>query len=81
VDWWNTLHQPASVVKMDGPAIHISILIPLLLMAFGYMAFYLTLLVLRMRTEIAERKIRIMRLNQAADAGYAQGAAEQGQGI
>ena len=81
VDWWNTLHQPASVVKMDGPAIHPSMLTPLLLMAFGYMAFYLTLLVLRMRTEIAERKIRIMRLNQAADAGYAQGAAEQGQGI
>ena len=31
VDWWNTLHQPASVVKLDGPAIHMSMLTPLLL--------------------------------------------------
>jgi heme exporter protein C len=81
VDWWNTLHQPASVVKMDGPAIHSSMLTPLLLMAAGFMTFYLALLVLRMRTEIAERKIRIMRLNQAAEAGHLPGVTEQEQGI
>ena len=33
VDWWNTLHQPASVVRLDGPAIHPSILYPLVVMA------------------------------------------------
>src|SRR5512147_2652640 len=33
VDWWNTLHQPASVVRLDGPAIHPSMLAPLLIMA------------------------------------------------
>lgn len=76
VDWWNTLHQPASVVKMDGPAIHPSMLWPLLLMAAGYLTFYLTILVLRMRSEIAERKIRVMRLNQAAEAGMTARAAE-----
>ena len=76
VDWWNTLHQPASGVKMDGPAIHPSMLWPLLLMAAGYLTFYLTILVLRMRSEIAERKIRVMRLNQAAEAGMTARAAE-----
>src|SRR3989338_2556482 len=39
VDWWNTLHQPASVVRVEGPAIHPSMLTPLLLMAIGYSAF------------------------------------------
>src|SRR6202008_4671371 len=33
VDWWNTLHQPASLVRAGGPAIHSSILAPLLVMA------------------------------------------------
>ena len=34
VDWWNTLHQPASVMKLGGPSIHPAILTPLLWMAF-----------------------------------------------
>ncbi len=33
VDWWNTLHQPASITRLDAPAIHNSILVPLLWMA------------------------------------------------
>jgi hypothetical protein len=45
-------------------------------MAAGYLTFYLTILVLRMRSEIAERKIRVMRLNQAAEAGMTARAAE-----
>ena len=76
VDWWNTLHQPASVVRLDGPAIHSSMLTPLLLMAAGFLALYLTLLILRMRGEIAERKIRVMRMNRAADGEFAAGPAE-----
>src|SRR5256885_2593406 len=36
VDWWNTLHQPASVLRLGGPAIHPSILIPLLVMATAF---------------------------------------------
>ncbi len=66
VDWWNTLHQPTSVFKMDGPAIHPSMLAPLLVMAMAYTAFYLWVLMLRVRGEIAASKIRAIRMRQAA---------------
>ncbi len=66
VDWWNTLHQPTSVFKMDGPAIHPSMLAPLLVMALAYTAFYLWVLLLRVRGEIAASKIRAIRTRQAA---------------
>jgi heme exporter protein C len=64
VDWWNTLHQPASVMKMGGPAIHASMLIPLLLTALGFTAFYLALLIVRTQREILARKVRALRLAQ-----------------
>ena len=64
VDWWNTLHQPASVVKMGGPAIHPSMLIPLLLMALGFTTFYVALLIVRTQREILARKVRTLRLAQ-----------------
>src|SRR5260221_7879380 len=50
VDWWNTLHQPASIVKLGGPAIHVSILIPLLVMILGFTLFFVSLLLIRIRT-------------------------------
>jgi heme exporter protein C len=62
VDWWNTLHQPASVVKMGGPAIDSSMLIPLLLMALAFKGYMVTVVLLRIRHEIAEAKIRTLRL-------------------
>ena len=62
VEWWNTLHQPASVMRVGGPAIHPSILIPLLIMGLGFMAYFLSLLIVRTRSEIAARKIRNLRL-------------------
>ena len=65
VDWWNTLHQPASVIKLDGPAIHSSMLIPLLLMACGYTGFYLWMLIVRVRAEFNSNKIRAIRIRQA----------------
>ncbi|MDA0664296.1 MAG: heme ABC transporter permease [Proteobacteria bacterium] len=64
VDWWNTLHQPASVIKMDGPAIHSSILTPLLIMIFGFTVLYLALLIVRIRGELAAMRVRNMRLGQ-----------------
>jgi heme exporter protein C len=63
VDWWNTLHQPASVVRMGGPRIDIAMLIPLLVMAAAFSLLFLALLMLRMRTELNERKAMAMRLN------------------
>jgi len=68
VDWWNTLHQPASLVRLDGPAIHPSMMVPLLLMAFAYMAYFVTVLILRLRAEILARKLRAQRLSQSLEA-------------
>jgi heme exporter protein C len=64
VDWWNTLHQPASVVKMDGPSIHPDMLWPLLLMAGAYTTFYIWIAMLRIRREIIANKIRAIQLRQ-----------------
>ena len=64
VDWWNTLHQPASVMKMGGPSIDGSMLWPLLLMAVAYKTYYLWVLLVRIRAEIVGNKIRILRLKQ-----------------
>ena len=66
VDWWNTLHQPASVVKLDGPAIHMSMLTPLLLMAIAYTAFYIWILAIRVRAEINTSKIRALQIRRVA---------------
>ena len=65
VDWWNTLHQPASVVKLDGPAIHASMLTPLLLMAVGYTAFYFWVMFVRVRAEFNDARIQALRLRQS----------------
>ena len=61
VDWWNTLHQPASVVRMGGPSIDASMLAPLLVMATAFTSYYFWLLLLRLRSEILAGKIRAMR--------------------
>jgi len=62
VDWWNTLHQADSVFRMGGPTIDISMLVPLLIMAVGYLLLFKTLLLIRMRTALNERKARALRL-------------------
>jgi len=64
VDWWNTLHQPASVVRLDGPSIHPSMLWPLLLMAAGFTCYYLWVMLVRIRGEVLAGKIRAIRLRQ-----------------
>ena len=68
VDWWNTLHQPASVLKMSVPAIHSSMLVPLLLMALAFKGYYIWLLLIRIRGEINSMKIRALRLRQVHGA-------------
>ena len=65
VEWWNTLHQPASVMRLDAPAVDPSMLVPLLLMAAAFLMFYVTVVILRLRGEIAAAKIRNLRLMQA----------------
>jgi heme exporter protein C len=62
VDWWRTLHQPASVMRLDGPAIHSSILVPLLVSALALTLFFMTLHLVAMRTELLRRRLRTMRI-------------------
>jgi heme exporter protein C len=73
VDWWNTLHQPASVMRLGGPAIAISMLAPLLVMAAGFLLFFLALLMLRMRTALNERRALSLRLNAGVASAFPPG--------
>ncbi|HTV68038.1 MAG TPA: heme ABC transporter permease [Rhizobiaceae bacterium] len=60
VDWWNTLHQPASVFRLDGPTIHSSLLWPLAVMALGFTVMFLALHLAAIRTEIFRRRVAAM---------------------
>jgi heme exporter protein C len=64
VEWWNTLHQPASVLRLGGPSIHPSMLTPLLLMWLAYMTYFVAVLIVRMRTELAQRRLRALQLQE-----------------
>jgi heme exporter protein C len=66
VDWWNTLHQNASVFRTDGPTMTASMLTPLLVMALAYNLFYVTFLLVRMRMEVSRRRLRTIRLGLEA---------------
>jgi heme exporter protein C len=65
VDWWNTLHQPASVFRAGGPTIDPSILTPLMVMALAFLLLFATLHLAAMRNEILRRRVRAMWLMQA----------------
>jgi heme exporter protein C len=56
VMWWNTLHQGPTVTKLDAPSIHLSMLVPLLIMALGFKLFYATLVLLRARCDLLSRE-------------------------
>jgi heme exporter protein C len=66
VDWWRTLHQPASVLRLDGPTIHPSLLVPLLVMAAAFALIFLVLHLVAMRAEILRRRVRRERALLAA---------------
>jgi heme exporter protein C len=68
VDWWSTLHQPASVLRLGGPTIHPSLLVPLLVMGVAFLLLFLTLHLAAMRNEIMRRRIRTLRMLQAGAA-------------
>ena len=65
VDWWNTLHQPASVLRVGGPTIHPSMLYPLIVMAVAFTCLGLTLHLAGMRTEILRRRVRTLTILEA----------------
>ena len=62
VDWWATLHQPASVLRLDGPTIHSSMLWPLLITALGFKLYFVTLVLLRMKSELIAARLRALDL-------------------
>ncbi len=68
VDWWNTLHQPASVFTASGPKMPASILTPLFIMLFAFTFLFALLQVVQMRTEILRRRAETLS-RQAALAG------------
>ena len=55
VDWWNTLHQPASISRLDAPAIDPSMLTPLLLMAIGFKLFFISILIVRIKIQLLKK--------------------------
>jgi len=68
VDWWNTLHQPASIVRIGGPTIDPAMLWPLLVMAAAFTLLFVLLHLIAMRAEIYRRRVRALQLTQVERA-------------
>jgi heme exporter protein C len=77
VDWWNTLHQPASILRIGGPSIHPTMLWPLIAMLAAYAALFVALHLAAMRAEIFRRRIRTAEMLAAepgkVDARWSEG--------
>ena len=69
VDWFTTLHQPASVLRADGPSLAPEFLTPLLIMALAFLFLFLTLHLAGMRNEVLRRQIRALQRKAVRDAG------------
>jgi heme exporter protein C len=57
VDWWNTLHQPASIIKRGGPAIDATMLWPLGLMFLAFALLFVTVHLASLKNETRQRKL------------------------
>ena len=57
VDWWNTLHQPASISKLSAPSIDVSMMLPLSIMTLASLLFLITVFFIRFRIEVLDNKI------------------------
>jgi heme exporter protein C len=68
VDWWNTLHQPASLTRVNAPALHVDILYPLLVCALGFSFAFAAVVLFRVRAAVMERRIRALQLAAARRA-------------
>src|ERR1700710_1595643 len=68
VDWWNTLHQPASIGLTGAPTISASILWPLLFSAIGFTLLFAGITIARTRAAVMERRIRALLMAKAASA-------------
>jgi heme exporter protein C len=66
VDWWNTLHQPASITLTKAPTMHWDMLWPLLVCALGYSLLFGAIVTARVRAAVMERRIRSLLMARAA---------------
>jgi len=57
VNLWTTLHQPASIFRIDGPKVHSTMLLPLMIMFCGCLCYSVALLIMRVETERMQKKI------------------------
>jgi heme exporter protein C len=65
VNWWNTLHQGASVFRKGGPAMPATYLIPLLTLGLAYMAMFGSLWLVRIRAEVLRRRAGVLAVRAA----------------
>jgi heme exporter protein C len=72
VDWWNTLHQPASIVRLGGPTIDTSMLTALAVMALAFTLLFVLLHLMAMRAEILRRRVLAMQQMQVEHAALAE---------
>ena len=68
VDWWNTLHQPASVTRLDAPGMHVDMLYPLLVCAIGFSLAFAALVLAGTRAAVMERQLRTRQMAAARRA-------------
>ena len=68
VDWWNTLHQPASLLRAEGPSVAPDMLAPLLTMMAAYALFFAAVWLTAIRTEIVRRRVLSIRARRALEA-------------
>jgi len=66
VDWWNTLHQPASLMRMDGPRIAPAMLWPLLTMILAFTGYFVTVFLWQMKAELAAAKLAVLQEREVA---------------
>ena len=62
VDWWNTLHQPASILRTGGISIDQTMLIPLVLMTLSFHFYFFSIVILRANLILKERKIEHLQI-------------------
>jgi len=74
VDWWNTLHQPASITLTGAPSVYIGMLLPLFVATIGYSLVFAAIVVARLQAAVMERRIRGLLLTHAAAEGSGQTA-------
>ncbi|MDP3379669.1 MAG: heme ABC transporter permease CcmC [Brevundimonas sp.] len=68
VDWWNTLHQPASLLRAGGTSLDPAYLWPLLTMMAAYLALFLAVWLTAIRTEVVRRRVLAIRARRAREA-------------